>query len=317
MRHGSLFSGIGGFDLAAQWCGWRNIFQVEIDDFCQKVLAKNFPDVKRYKDIKEFDGTEYKGTIDVISGGVPCQPASLAGKRLGKADDRWLWDETLRVFEESGATWGVFENVEGLLTLGEGLEFELLLSEMENKGYEVQAYIIPACGVGAPHRRYRVWIVAHSNIWRCADVKKEQTEIISNQIGKLSLAKQGRNIEQCWTGQSDCHVTDSTLQRNGRLPIGTESKRTEFSSANSNVADPYTKRLAERKSQSGNDGKECETIIGNGWSENWYEVAARFCRVDDGVSNRVDRLKSLGNAIVPQVAFEIFKAINRIEHGKE
>jgi len=162
MRHGSLFSGIGGFDLAAQWMGWENVFQVEIDKFCTKVLEKNFPNVKRYGDIKEFDGTQYRGTVDILSAGTPCQPASIAGKRKGEKDNRWLWNETLRVFGEIKPSNGLFENPPGLLTLDNGKPFERICCEMENKGYHIQTVIIPACCVGAWHRRERIWIYAHS-----------------------------------------------------------------------------------------------------------------------------------------------------------
>src|ERR1051326_4992769 len=110
MRHGSLFSGIGGFDLAAEWMGWENVFQVEIDGFCSKVLKKNFPNVTRYSNIDEFDGKKYYGAIDILSGGPPCQPSSQAGKRKGEKDDRWKWPQTLRVLGEIRPRFALFEN---------------------------------------------------------------------------------------------------------------------------------------------------------------------------------------------------------------
>jgi DNA (cytosine-5)-methyltransferase 1 len=161
MTHGSLFSGIGGFDLAAQWCGWTNVFQCENDPFCQRVLKYHFPKTILYEDIKETDFTRHRGTIDVISGGFPCQPFSDAGKRKGTDDDRYLWPEMLRVIHEIQPTWVVAENVNGLLTIEKGLVFERVCADMEAEGYEVQAFIIPACAVGAPHRRERVWIIAN------------------------------------------------------------------------------------------------------------------------------------------------------------
>ena len=160
MTHGSLFSGIGGFDLAAQWAGFENIFQVEIDLFCNKVLAKNFPGVRRYGDIRKFDGTEYRGTIDIISGGFPCQPYSVAGKQKGAEDDRNLWPEMFKVIKEIRPTWVVGENVANIINF---VEFDNILFDLEGEGYEVQPVIIPALAVDAKHRRNRVWIVAYND----------------------------------------------------------------------------------------------------------------------------------------------------------
>src|ERR1043165_5795152 len=146
MRHASLFSGIGGFDLAAQWMGWENVFQVEKDAFCHKVLEKNFPHTKRYGDIKEFDGTTYRGTIDILTGGFPCQPFSIAGKRLGTDDPRHLWPQMLRVIHEVRPTYVVGENVFGIINWSNGMVFEMVCADLEAKGYEVTSFILPAAG---------------------------------------------------------------------------------------------------------------------------------------------------------------------------
>jgi len=310
IKHGSLFSGIGGFDLAAQWCGWENIFQVEIDDFCQKRLLKNFPGIKKYRDIRGFDGTEYKGTIDVLSGGPPCQPASLAGKRRGTADDRWLWQETLRVMFEIEPTWAIFENPPGLLTLERGMVFEKLLSQMESKGYEVQSYLIPACAVDAPHWRERLWIIAHSNSMGLKSTK--QQKFIQNENREFQAPQQSRNVQQCGIGQSDCYVTDIESQ-NDREYIREAEKRQISESGDcfesGIITDFNVKRLEKRKSQRIDNEEKFSTVIRGDWSEDWYEVASRLCRVDDGVPDRVDRIRALGNAVVPQLVYEIFKAI--------
>jgi len=163
MRHGSLFSGIGGFDLAAEWMGWENVFQVEKDSFCQKVLVKNFPTTKRYGDIKEFDGTQYRGAIDILTGGFPCQPFSTSGKRKGTEDSRYLWPEMLRIIGEIRPTYIVGENVHGLVNWSKGLVLEQVQADLEVQGYEVGSVIIPACGIGAPHGRERVWFIAYRN----------------------------------------------------------------------------------------------------------------------------------------------------------
>lgn len=161
MTHASLFSGIGGFDLAAEWAGWTNAFNCEIDPFCRKVLKYHFPNAEQYEDIRTTDFTVWKDRIDVLTGGFPCQPFSLAGKRRGTEDDRYLWPAMLDVIRTVRPRWVVGENVYGIVNWSEGLVFERVCADLEAAGYEVQPYIIPACGVGAPHRRDRCWFVAH------------------------------------------------------------------------------------------------------------------------------------------------------------
>ena len=181
MKHGSLFSGIGGFDLAAQWMGWENAFHCEISEFPRKVLHHYWPNALSYENIKETDFTKWRGKIDVISGGFPCQPYSLAGKRLGKEDDRHLWPEMLRCIREIKPRWVVGENVFGIVNWDGGLVFDEVQSDLEAEGYEVQAYVLPACAVNAPHRRDRVWFVAHSNhkggSAGCGQVQSEDGEV--------------------------------------------------------------------------------------------------------------------------------------------
>jgi len=240
MTHASLFSGIGGFDLAAEWAGLENVFQVEIDPFCQKVLTKNFPNVQRFTDIKQFDGTPFRGTIDVLSGGFPCQPFSQAGKRQGTEDDRYLWPEMLRVIREVQPQWVVGENVAGLITWNNGMVFEQVCSDLEAEGYEVQPLVIPARAVNAPHKRERLWIIA-------ADANCE------------------------------------------RLP------RFE-----SNNGVPKFKKEAFSKHR-------------NYFPRTWDEMAGCTggVRNGDGLSVTMARneIKAYGNAIVPQVAYQIFKSI--------
>ena len=163
MRHGSLFSGIGGFDLAAEWIGWENVFHCEWNEFGQKVLKYYWPKAISYHDITKTDFSIHRGTIDILTGGFPCQPYSAAGKRLGKEDERHLWPEMLRVIREVQPTWVVGENVLGFVNWNGGLVFEEVQADLEAEGYEVQPYVLPACAVNAPHRRDRVWFVAYSN----------------------------------------------------------------------------------------------------------------------------------------------------------
>ena len=162
MRHGSLFSGIGGFDLAAEWMGWENVFHCEWNEFGQKVLKHYWPKAISYEDITKTDFTIHRGNIDILTGGFPCQPYSSAGKRLGKEDERHLWPEMLRAIREIKPPWVVGENVYGLVNWSGGLVFHEVQADLEAEGYEVQPYLLPAVSVNAPHRRDRIWFVAHS-----------------------------------------------------------------------------------------------------------------------------------------------------------
>ena len=186
MTHGSLFSGIGGFDLAAEWMGWQNIFHCEIGEFPRKILKHHFSNSICYEDIKKTDFTKHRGEIDIISGGFPCQPYSNAGKRRGKEDDRHLWPEMLRVIREVQPRFVVGENVSGLLTWNNGMVFHEIITDLENEGYETQAFLIPACATNAPHRRDRIWFVAYSlNCGYSAGRGKEtETDGIQSKIGK-------------------------------------------------------------------------------------------------------------------------------------
>jgi len=281
MTHGSLFSGIGGFDLAAQWMGWDNIFQVEKDSFCRAVLTKNFPNTNKYEDIKTFDGSKYSGAIDVVTGGFPCQPFSTAGKRKGTDDDRYLWPEMLRVIREIQPRYVVGENVRGITNWDEGVVFDSVQSDLEVEGYEVLPFLLPACGVGAPHRRDRVWFIAYSKSNR-------------NRRGLPKVEAKNDKIEEskeCW--KSDTKSCDNGDQWINSNPNCNERCERRLYSSGSETSERYT----------------CTRDTCNGWHWKDFPTQPGICRRDDGVPYRVDRIKSLGNAIVPQVAFEIFKAI--------
>jgi DNA (cytosine-5)-methyltransferase 1 len=160
MKHGSLFSGIGGFDLAAEWMGWENVFHCEWNPFGQKVLKHYWPKAESFNDITKSDFTKYANTIDILTGGFPCQPYSSAGQRKGKEDERHLWPEMLRAIREIKPKYIVGENVFGLLNWNGGMVFDEVHTDLEFEGYEVQAVVIPAAAVNAPHGRDRVWFVA-------------------------------------------------------------------------------------------------------------------------------------------------------------
>jgi DNA (cytosine-5)-methyltransferase 1 len=175
MRHGSLFSGIGGFDLAAEWMGWENVFHCEWNPFGQRVLKHYWPNAESFNDITKTDFTKYANKIDILTGGFPCQPYSSAGKRLGKDDERHLWPEMLRAIREISPRFVVGENVRGLTNWNGGMVFEEVCAELESYGYQVAPVIIPACGVGAPHRRERIWFVAQ-NTMRSGLLQRESIE---------------------------------------------------------------------------------------------------------------------------------------------
>ena len=307
MRHGSLFSGIGGFDLAARWMGWENVFHVEKDDFCRKVLAKNFPESTPHEDIKEFDGRQYRGKVDIISGGFPCQPISTAGKREGTADDRYLWPEMLRIVREIQPAWVVGENVAGIFSMDNGRVYDQIQIDLEGEGYAVQPFNIPACSTGAPHRRERIWFVAHANHLL------HKGELESRRISKKTGRSEGENQQpERWSQERDRIWAESGSGYKPSTYSRGISGREENKAGLGMAGHPFSGSNREENTV------RCEVQYReNGrreyWSESWVEVAARICRMDDGIPRGMDRnnrIKALGNAIVPQVAFQIFQAIN-------
>ena len=335
LKVGSLFTGIGGFDLGFERAGMEIAWQVEIDEFCNKVLAKHWPNVKRFKDVKTVSGKELE-PVDLLCGGVPCQPASCAGKRRGTKDDRWLWKEPFRIIAELDPKpkWCVFENVRGLLTLENGLVFDNLLSELENLGYETRTFCLPACAVNAPHRRDRVWIVANS---RCEH--GERAEVNGKLNRPLSCEENASMSERPTSNDGQGIITDSEL-RGRQMPepenIGQcGTAQTEWSEQanriegqDSHAPDSSNQRLqgCERPGSHG-EGQAAHGSIterNNTWDEPWFEVAQRFCKLDDGLPdrlarparnrNRVQKLKALGNAVVPQIPEILGRAIMGIDH---
>ena len=240
MNHGSLFSGIGGFDLAAEWMGWNNCFHCEWNEFGQKILNYYWPKAKSYGDITTADFTIWNGRIDILTGGFPCQPFSNAGKKKGSADERYLWEEMLRSIKEIKPRWVVGENVANITKLEGGKTFETICISLENEGYKVQPYIIPAAAQKAWHVRERVWLLAHNSSVR--------------------------------------------VQRNLKRQV------------------PWKPNIPEKQ-----DGRIFQEI-----RDLPTEIEPFFSGTGNGVSTRIynEVLKGLGNAIVPQVALQIFKAID-------
>lgn len=317
LTHLSLFSGIGGLDLAAEWAGFKTVGQCEWADYPRAVSEKHWPGLPRWRDIRTLTKESFYEqtglrTVDVISGGFPCQPFSVAGKRGGKDDDRYLWPEMLRVIRELQPSWVVGENVSGIINLA----LDTVLADLEAEGYEVQCFIIPACGVDAPHKRERCAIVAHTINGSVAlrgdgefqDTKAHGGNRVDHGRGTTeSVAGQRRQDESSTGGMADglrteIHGTDSDTQSILRQQCGSRP-----------ALDAQFTNCSSREREKGTIPQPARGTCGthSPW-ENWPSEPD-VGRVADGVPNRVDRLKCLGNAVVPQQFYPIFEAIARIE----
>lgn len=300
VTHLSLFTGIGGLDLAAEWAGFETAGQCERADYPTKVLEKHWPDVPRWRDIRSLTKESFHErtglrTVDVISGGFPCQPFSVAGKRRGSEDDRYLWPEMLRVIEELRPAWVVGENVAGIVNMA----LDTVLSDLEAKGYAAGAFIIPACAVDAPHRRDRVAIVAWNNDSKPdgrkpfaslgGTQKRESSQ--SGRICNVVAGADGAGLQ----GRDGAGMPECACKR----PVG---------ACGSSISHTYSLRLEEPGKQ-GLPQRAGVPITDSGW----WEVEPDVGRVADGVPHRVDRLRSLGNAVVPQQFYPIFQAIVEVE----
>ena len=300
MRHIDLFSGIGGFAYAAKqvWgVGYENIFFCENNKFCQQVLKKNFgKDILIYDDIKDVNNTatrksgnapeqegrqDFSGRnteIDLLTGGFPCQPFSIAGRRKGKGDDRYLWHEMFRVISEFKPCWVIGENVTGIINM----VLREAQADLESEGYEVQCFIIPACAINAPHRRDRVWIIAHRN-------HEGQLKCGTGDTNKNRTLQDKQTGEKTWSAVARCNENDSS--GDGKRLQNKQYER--FALENRNAE----------------------------WDKNWIEIAQQLCRMGDGLpvtldrfklsaaGHRRERLKALGNSIVPAIATQIMTAI--------
>jgi DNA (cytosine-5)-methyltransferase 1 len=326
MNHGSLFSGIGGFDLAAQWMGWNNVFHCEWNEFGKKVLNYYWPNAISYDDITNTDFSIHKGTIDILTGGFPCQPYSQAGKRLGKEDVRHLWPEMLRAIREIQPRYIVGENVFGIVNWNGGLVFEEVQTNLEAEGYEIQPVVLPACAINAPHRRDRVWFVAYRNGTGLQKERPEQQTAGVEQYGELDVPTPNSNISTKGSSR-----TSGEAERNGSgNDDESESRRQQteqyFGCSNVLRTDTYTER--KRQQEQGQPKRPVHTKTDSEWKASWayddgrWPTQSPICSGNDGFPKRLDgitfpkwrqeSIKAYGNAIVPQVAFEIFKVINEM-----
>lgn len=356
--------------------GWENLFHCEINEWCQKVLRFHFPKSIQYDDIARTDFTSWRGKVDVLTGGFPCQPFSTAGKRRGAEDDRYLWPEMLRAIREIRPAWVIGENVAGITSmvqpgsevtvesqasLFETSDKETLLEQeyvietvcrdLEREGYSVQPILIPACGVGAPHRRDRVWFIAHS--------EGDGDRGASHEGGGTAQGSYGKEIEQSFIGSGEAYVISDTDSPRFQAK-GTEQQTTGITGGGlqKDATDTYGEKLQKWLKNNGREIEE-ENIarLDNGVErsccirafadsenerlstigitdrvsseERWKDFPTQppVRGRDDGLPFDVDYLaipftkwrqesiKAYGNAIVPQVAFEIFKAIEASIHS--
>lgn len=324
LKHIGLFEGIGGFSLAARWAGWETVAWCELNEFGQKVLRHHFPDAEGFGDIKQTDFKKYENTIDIVTGGFPCQPYSLAGKRKGKEDDRHLWPEMLRAIREIKPTWVVGENVFGLVNWDGGLVFNEVQSDLEAEGYEVQPYVLPACAVNAPHRRDRVWFVAkntNKNGWRGFEREKEACFRELRNIGSGDNERLRTNNEktQSFTntgsnGQHRCNSEHEVNASQGRFNALNDIEQTTLHTDSTGIEGEHLGQTREGELDRSNSGD------GVNYFQN-FPTQSPICSGDDGLPRELDgitfskwraeSIKAYGNAIVPQVAYQIFKAINQ------
>jgi DNA (cytosine-5)-methyltransferase 1 len=383
MKHGSLFSGIGGFDLAAEWMGWENVFHCEWNEFGQKVLHHYWPKAIQYNDITKTDFTIHRGKIDILTGGFPCQPYSSAGKRKGKEDERHLWPHMCRAIREIQPRWVVGENVLGLVNWSGGLVFHEVQADLEAAGYEVWPYVLPAVSVNAPHRRDRVWFVAYAKLYanglrteRGMDLggellerpKREEKTNGLNNISKNERTTPHPNGNSTGTSGEGTSTTGS--RSNINVQQGERGSKTELNNrpfaVPRDVTHPNGNGLNQRNgndekqpgeggfnafsnadtgdeygdaADTGHTGLQGSKVNGSigGIREksdkfttgcvrsNWHNFPTQspICSRNDGLSSRLDgitfskwrneSIKAAGNAIVPQVVYQIFKAIEQYE----
>ena len=339
--HASLFSGIGGAELAASWLGWDNVFHCEIQEFQRKVLEYWFPNSISYEDITKTDFSRWRGCIDVLTGGFPCQPFSVAGKRKGAEDNRYLWTEMLRAIRQIQPTWVVGENVAGLLSMvqpGKAIKvghaddlfdenfiyrteqqftIDAICEDLECAGYSVQPFVIPACAVGAPHRRDRVWIVAYRTDAGAESVQQGRQDGVCEfvPVANTQCSGGGEMVKDVQSELADGTWTDG----NGMFRTSSDAngqRRNALEHDNSGSEKP-------RKAESEFGRADCP----QSWWRN-FPTQSPVCRRNDGLPFRVADLtisfpkwrsksiEALGNAWVPQVAYEIFKAIDSIKIRK-
>lgn len=354
MRVGTLFSGIGGFEYAAKLMNWQIAFTCENNPFCQTVLKYYYSEAEHYGDIKETDFTKWASAVDIVVGGFPCQPYSLAGNRLGKEDPRHLWPEMLRAVKQIKPRWIVGENVYGLLNWNGGLVFDEIQSDLENEGYKVLAVILPAVAVNAPHLRNRIWFVAYSESGGRRGLRNAQKKA---RTFKSYIAPAGKyRVQDAKQFATNTGLLRSTKRQIKTMGIKQLCTKLTFTNTESNrrfrnwQKIKIEKRLQTRSKFAGQlsgrfKGLRLSKTITNTnglrlWNEinrnrksrffdkksevnNWqnFPTQSPICGRNDGLPTKLhgitfskwrnESLKAYGNAVVPQIVFNIYKAIEK------
>jgi DNA (cytosine-5)-methyltransferase 1 len=291
LTHLSLFSGIGGLDIAAEKAGFRTVGQCEWADYPTKVLKKHWPDVARWRDIRTLTKESFYEqtglrTVDIISGGFPCQPFSVAGKQKGRDDDRYLWPEMLRVISELSPRWVLGENVPGILRIAG----RTVCEDLEREGYAVTVFNFEAAAVGAKHRRERVFFVANRYNGLCISAHKKI------QTGRHSIGISSDDVADTNVTGLQGRQCGELQERAGKRTVGQSGTYASYAPCELRERN---RTARDRRAESPN----CR----------WWSIEPNVGRVANGIPSRVDRLKCLGNAVVPQQAYPIFAAIAEIE----
>ena len=296
-----LFSGIGGFSLGLESTGYfETIAFVEKDKFCQQVLKKNFKDIPIESEVRDVKGERY--AADIITGGFPCQPFSVAGKRRGTDDDRYLWDETIRIIRECKARWFIGENVEGIINIQDGMVLRQVQDDLEKEGFQVQCLVIPASSIGAWHQRKRVWILAYSKHNGSHRSKGNETIESSNQSKEWLFIRDDQDVSNTNTGFS-VRENEEVQARGNTINDGSKDVP--------NTNEQRTQVQIKRKHTS-------IKMSGSSSQKTWWQTQSSLCRVPNGLSYELDKdrtniIKSLGNSIEPLIARELGLAIMKVE----
>jgi DNA-cytosine methyltransferase len=352
LRHLDLFSGIGGFSLGLESTGFfKTIGFVEKDKHCQQVLKKHWNNINIEEDIRNVKGERYK--TDVITGGFPCQPFSVAGKRKGTDDDRYLWDEMFRVIRETKPRWVIGENVDGIININNGLVLRQVQTDLENEGFQVQCLVIPAAGIGAWHMRKRVWIICNSKHNGLSSTKirtsnnktNDNCKERQNQTCELEGTSRSKDNGNVWLDVSNSNNTGDRTPQNdineNRKKIDERRKeftQSQFSRHSENVSHSCSFELngrnnacrtgdteqyrvdSDQKEEWNKIWSEVERCSKQGTRRTWWQIESELCGIPNGVStelhkDRTQRLKMLGNSIVPQIARQLGLAIMKAENG--
>lgn len=318
MNCGHLFNGIGGFALAANWMGWNNVMHCEIDPFCNKVMKHHFPNSYQHEDVRTTEFSIWRNRIELLTGGFPCQPYSHAGQRKGKEDERHLWPFMLTAIRTIQPRWVVGENVSGLISWNGGLVFDEVQSDLEAEGYEVVPFLLPACAVNAPHRRNRIWFVAYASGIRFDAGRPQQSLQRARQYSETRPVANAKSVN--WDVSSG--------PENGQEKINLAGIGGEEFIAN---ADSFRQRKQTDEINAFAEGGQARVEFSSNSERsfnqpNWdnFPTQSPICNGNDGFPNGLvdiafskwheESLKALGNAIVPQAAFQIFKAIDQVQN---